>query len=420
MKQVYILGGEQTDFERNWSKEGKSIRAMFKEVLHDGLSQANLDFLEIKRLNDHNKVAAYVGNFNAELYLKQNHLGAFLTEVDSSFFGVPAARYEAACASGSVAIDAAMTKIQNGDYDLAIVIGIEMMKTVDVKVGGDFLGLAAYYEKEAKDISFPFPTIFGKLADEIVLKYRFEETQFMDALGKISAMNYSNAKNNPKAQTRQWFMEENHSCNRGTSSNPIISGRLAVTDCSQVTDGAAVIFLASKKYAKEYCQKNKLDLDDLPRIKGWGHRVAPFRFDEKIKDSKNSAFILKWTREAVNDAYKRANLRVDDIDFFETHDCFTSSEFVAISSFGITEPGKEMEAINNGMISFQGTKPINPSGGLIGVGHPVGATGVRMMLDLYKQVSGKAYGYQVSNSKNGLMLNIGGSATTNYVFIVGK
>ena len=111
---------------------------------------------------------------------------------------------------------------------------------------------------------------------------------------------------------------------------------------------------------------------------------------------------------------------MDDIDVFETHDCFTSSEYAAISCFGITEPGKEYEAIENGQISIDGDKPINPSGGLIGCGHPVGASGVRMMLDLYKQIAGKAGEYQIRNAKNSMMLNIGGSATTNYCYIVGK
>ena len=199
---------------------------------------------------------------------------------------------------------------------------------------------------------------------------------------------------------------------RGTETNPLVGGRLAVSDCSQVTDGAAVVVLASEKYIKEH-GINK------PVVKGYGHRVAPIRFDAKIKEGADSEYILPWTRQACLDAYRRSNLTVDDIDVFETHDCFTSSEYAAISAFGLTPPGKEYEAIETGLISFNGDKPINPSGGLIGCGHPVGATGVRMFLDLYKQVSGTAGGYQVKGAKNAMMLNIGGSATTNYVFIVG-
>ena len=161
-------------------------------------------------------------------------------------------------------------------------------------------------------------------------------------------------------------------------------------------------------------------MGDVPFIKGWGNRVAPIRFDAKVEESLDDPFVLKWTRQAVIDACKRAGIPESVIDFYETHDCFTSSEYVAISSFGLTRPGHEYEAIESGLITFDGNKPINPSGGLIGVGHPVGASGVRMLLDLFKQVSNKAGSYQIKRANNGMMLNIGGSATTNYVFIVGK
>ena len=132
---VYILGGAQTDFERNWTKEGKTMLALLKEVTADGLVSAGLSFDDIRGLNQDNRVACFVGNFIAEKYTEQGHLGAFLTEVNPAFYGVPSARYEAACASGSVAIDAAQTKIQVGDYDVAVVIGWELMKTVDSKAG---------------------------------------------------------------------------------------------------------------------------------------------------------------------------------------------------------------------------------------------------------------------------------------------
>lgn len=415
MSKVYILGGAQTDFERNWKKEGKGMVALLKEVMADGLSDAGLTYNDVKELNSQNRVACFVGNFIAEKYTDQGHLGAFLTEVDPSFYGVPSARYEAACASSSVAIDAAQTKIKSGDYDVAIVVGWELMKTVDSQTGGDYLGRAAYYEKEGKGIDLPFPKLFGRLADETLKKYpELDEKRYMDALAKISVINYSNAKRNPLAQTRKWFMSFEQASTRGTETNPIVGGKLGVSDCSQVTDGAAVIVLCSEKFL------NERGITEKPVIKGYGHRTAPMLFEKKMADNNESEYILPWTRQAVEDAYRRSGLTVDDIDVFETHDCFTSSEYAAISAFGLTVPGKEYEAVESGLIAFDGKKPINPSGGLIGCGHPVGASGARMMLDLYKQVIGTAGEYQVTGAKNGLMLNIGGSATTNYVFIVGK
>lgn len=414
MSKVYILGGAQTDFERNWKKEGKGIVALLKEAMSDGILGAGLSFDDIKELNKENRVACFVGNFIAEKYIEQGHLGAFLTEVDSAFYGVPSARYEAACASSSVAIDAAQTKIQTGDYDVAIIVGWELMKTVDSKTGGDFLGRAAYYEKEGKDIYLPFPKLFGRLADETLKKYpALKEKRYMDALAQISVLNYKNAKKNPMAQTRKWFMSYEQASKRGTDTNPFVGGKLAVSDCSQVTDGAAVVVLCSEKFVKEHGIKGK------PILKGYGHRVAPMLFIKKMADNEGSDYVLPWTRQTVLDAYRRSGLTVDDIDVFETHDCFTSSEYAAISAFGITDPGKEYEAVESGLIAFDGKKPVNPSGGLIGCGHPVGASGVRMFLDLYKQVSGTAGGYQIEGVRNGMMLNIGGSATTNYVFVIG-
>ena len=415
MRKVYVLVGAQTDFERNWKKEGKGMVAILKEVMADGLAHAGLSFDDVKALNGDNRVACFVGNFIAEKYVDQGHLGAFLTEVDPAFYGVPSARYEAACASSSVAIDAAATKIRADEYDVAIVVGWELMKTVDSKLGGDFLGRAAYYEKEGKGIELPFPKLFGRLADETLKKYpELEEKRYMDALAMISVINYSNAKRNPLAQTRKWFMGYDQASTRGTDTNPLVGGKLGVSDCSQVTDGAAVVVLCSERFLTERGYQDK------PVIKGYGHRTAPMLFDKKMADNEGSEYILPWTRQACLDAFKRAELTVDDIDVFETHDCFTSSEYAAISAFGLTNPGHEYEAVESGLISFDGNKPINPSGGLIGCGHPVGASGARMFLDLYKQVTGAAGDYQVEGVKNGMMLNIGGSATTNYVFIVGK
>lgn len=415
MNKAYILGGTQTDFERNWTKEGKSVIALLKEVINDGLKSINLTYKDIIDLNEDNRVACFVGNFIAELYVEQGHLGALLTEVNPAFYGVPSARYEAACASGSVALDAAITKVQVDEYDLVLVIGWELMKTVDAKTCGDYLGRAAFYQKEAKGIDFPFPNLFGQLAEKTVEKYSLEEKRYFNNLAKISAKNYKNAKRNPKSQTRKWFMNEKQAKTRDTFTNAIVGGKLAISDCSQVTDGAVFVALASKKFIDE-----KFKGEKFPIVKGYGHRVAPMSFNTKISENEKSEYILPWTRKAVVDAYCRSGLNINDIDFFETHDCFTSSEYAAISAFGITEPGKEYEAIESGIIEFDGSKPINPSGGLIGCGHPVGASGVRMFLDLYKQVSGKAAGYQLDKADNGMMLNIGGSATTNYVFIVGK
>lgn len=420
MSKAYILGGAQSDFERNWTKEGKTSIALLKETMADALANTQLSYEEIERLNADNRVACYVANYLSEDFTNQAQVGALMTKVHPAFYGVPSAKYEAACASSSIALDAAITKVKAEEYDLAIVVGFELMKTVDSKTCGDYLGKASDVDEEAKGISFPFPKLFGRLADATLEKYDVDEERYMNALARISVNNYENAKRNPLAQTRKWFMNYEQASTRGTETNAFVGNRLAISDCSQVTDGAAIVIIASEKYLQE---KNLTDMR-LPYVKGYGHRVAPLNFSTKVAENKDSDYVLPWTRQAVLDAYKRANMTVDDIDVFETHDCFTSSEYVAISCFGITEPGKEYEAVENGTIAFDGDKPINPSGGLIACGHPVGVAGCRMMLDLYKQISGTAGGYQVKKKDgnlpdNGMLLNLGGSATTNCTFIIG-
>lgn len=406
-KRTYILGGYQTDFARNWHSENKHISAMMREAFQSSLNCTEIEPKDID--------AIFIGNFAAELYCMQGHLGGFCGDFDPALRGVPTCRIEAACASGSLAALNAMAFIQAGIYDLVCVIGVEQMKTVPPEKGGEFLGTAAWYEREAKGIEFPFPKLFGKLGDAYVSRYGLNEKY----LARIADINYSNARLNPNAQTRNWFMNYEHASSIGAY-NSVVGGMIKVTDCSQITDGAVCIYLASERYARQLAQELGFNHDDMPLILGWGHTTAAMEFSTKTKESKGDQYILPYTRKAIVDAYEQAEL--DDcwgLDCIETHDCFTTSEYMAIDHFGLTGPGESWRAIEEGIIERGGKLPINPSGGLIGCGHPVGATGTRQLLDAYKQVTGTAGEYQVEGVKKIATLNIGGTATTNVCFVVG-
>jgi acetyl-CoA C-acetyltransferase len=404
---VFVLGGYQTDFARNWTKENKHFSAMMREAVEGALDTVPVDPKDIE--------VGHVGNFAAELYCHQGHLGAFFVEAHPLFSGLPTGRHEAACASGSIALLAALAEIQAGWYDLACVVGIEQMKTVASTQGGDFLGTAAWYEQEAKGVEFPFPKLFGKLGDEYDKRYGLKD----EHLAGISAINYDNAKLNPNAQTRTWYMNMAHACARDDH-NAEVGGRIRLADCSQVTDGSAAVFLASRAYAEKFAKARGISLETIPRIKGWGHHTARLRFVDKVAESKGAEYVLPHVRSTITDAWRRAGIAdVSGIDGIETHDCFTTSEYMAIDHFGITKPGESWKAVEEGVIALGGKTPINPSGGLIGAGHPVGCTGVRQLLDGYKQVSGTAGDYQVEGAKNFQTLNIGGSGTTSVSFVVG-
>jgi acetyl-CoA C-acetyltransferase len=402
-----VLGGYQTDFARNWTKENKHFSALMREGVVGALEHCDIAPEEVQ--------SAHVGNFAAELYCMQGHLGAFFTEADPKFSGLPTSRHEAACASGSIALLAASAEIEAGRYELQAVVGIEQMKTVSAALGGSYLGTAAWYDLEAKGVEFPFPKLFGRLGDEYDRRYGLKD----EHLAEISRINYDNAKLNANAQTRTWYMNKQHALCR-TEDNPAVGGRIRISDCSQVTDGAVCVFLASRSYAEKWARGRGIELARVPRIKGWGHNTARLRFDDKIAESRDHPYVLPHVRSTITSAWQRAGIAdVNGVDGIETHDCFTTSEYMAIDHFGITAPGESWKAVEEGWLEIDGKHPINPSGGLIGAGHPVGATGVRQLLDAALQVTGNAGTYQVEGARNFQTLNIGGSGTTSVSFIVG-
>ncbi len=403
---TYILGGWQSDFSTVWSRQGIDIAEAFGECVNAGLAATALDPSEVD--------TGHVGNFTAELFAQQGLLGGFFGLVDPAFDGLPTARHEAACASGSVAILAATAEIEAGRYDLACVVGIEQMRNVPGKTSAEYLGTAAWTGHEFADADFIWPRAFSDLADEYDKRYGLKYEHLM----RISEINFGNAKRNLNAQTRAYnFTPESFTAD--DSGNPVVEGCIRKMDCGQVTDGTAVVFLASPKRAADYAKRRGIPLEFIPRISGWGHRSAPISYARKIEASAGKAYIFPQVRRTILDARDRAGVTdIVQIDVVETHDCFTSTEYMAIDHLGITAPGESWKAIEDGSIEIGGRLPINPSGGLIGLGHPVGATGVRMLLDGYKQVTGTAGDYQIEGAKRAQTLNIGGSATTTVSFIV--
>ena len=407
-EKIYILGGYQTDFSQNWLRNGLDLFDAFKDTVHKGLEEV--------KLSPHDIDVAHVGNFTAELFCSQGHLGAFFSASDPAFYGIPASRHEAACASGSIATLAAASEIESERYGIAAVIGIEQMRNVSGEEAAQNIGGPAMWSgHECQDVDFPWPYIFSELTNEYDKRYGIDQKH----LSRIAEINFSNAKKNPNAQTRNWNFTENSFKNHDKE-NPVIEGNTRKMDCGQITDGAAIIFLASDKRAREYAKSRNIDIEKIPNIKGWGHKTGPITYQEKIEFSKDKDYVFPHVKETIEDAFRRANFSgVNDLDGIETHDCFTSTEYMAIDHFGITKAGESWKAIELGEIEIGGRIPINPSGGLLGLGHPVGATGVRMLLDTYKQCSGTAGDYQVEGANNFATLNIGGSATTVVSFVVG-
>lgn len=404
---VYILGGWQSDFATNWARQGMGLADAFAEAVEQGLAAVDLDPEDIE--------TGHVGNFAAELFAGQGLLGGFFGQVHPALDGLPTARHEAACASGSVAILAATAEIEAGRYDLACVVGIEQMRNVAGQVAAENLGSAAFVGHEFQDARFLWPRAFSDLADEYDRRHGLKYEHLM----AIAENNFANGRRNPKAQTRDWRFGPG-AFTADDVANPVVEGRTRKQDCGQVTDGAAVVFLASERRAKAYAFLRGVPLESLPRIKGWGHRSAPISYARKVEASRDQPYVFPQVRRAIEDARARAGITdLSQVHAVEVHDCFTATEYMAIDHLGLTAPGESWKAVEDGSIAMGGRLPVNPSGGLIGAGHPVGATGVRMALDAFKQVTGTAGDCQVEGARTVQTLNIGGSTTTTVSLVVG-
>jgi acetyl-CoA C-acetyltransferase len=401
---VWILGGYQSDFARNLTKEGLDFADLTSEVVDATLAAAKVDAADIAATG-----VVHVANAFGEMFAEQGHLGAMPATVCNGLWDTPASRHEAACASGSVATLAAMADLRSGNYDAALVVGVELEKTVPGDTAARHLGAAAWTGHEGADARFLWPSMFAQVADEYDRRYGLDDSH----LRAIAQLNFANARRNPNAQTREWTVPDPISDDDAT--NPGIEGRLRRFDCSQMTDGGAGVVLVTDNYLRDHPGARP-----IARITGWGHRTVGLGLRQKLDRAADDVYVLPHVRAAVLDALRRAQVSLDDLDGIEVHDCFTPSEYLAIDHIGLTGPGESWKAIENGEIEIGGRLPINPSGGLIGGGHPVGASGVRMLVDAAKQVSGTAGDYQVENAKTFGTLNFGGSTATTVSFVVGE
>ncbi len=400
---VWILGGYQSDFKRNLTREGVDFAGLTAEVVAATLHAAKMDAADVG--------VVHVGNAFGEMFAAQGHLGAMPATVVDGLWDTPSSRHEAACASGSVALMAAMADLESGRYEVALVLGVEVERNVPGDVATGHLGAASWVGHEGEP-RYVWPAAFSDLADEYDRRYGLDDAH----LHAIAEANVGHARANPLAQTRAWrftdasFTDDDHA-------NPVVEGRTRRNDCSQVTDGGAGVVLATDAYVRDH--PDLLARGRAARVTGWGHRTVGLPLAPKLERSRDDTHVMPHVRDTFADALRRAGLgSVDDLSGVEVHDCFAASGYLAIDHVGITASGDSWKAIESGEIERDGRLPVNPGGGLIGGGHPVGASGVRMLLDATRQVTGRAGATQVEAATRFATLNIGGSTATTCSFVV--
>ncbi|MEM7813578.1 MAG: thiolase domain-containing protein [Candidatus Aenigmatarchaeota archaeon] len=381
MVDVAVVGVGQTKFGELW---GSSLRQLGVEAFNGALSDAGIGREAIQAL--------YVGCMASGYMTAQEHLAALFAD-HCGITPKHAVRCEAACASGGVALRQAWLAIKSGVYDVVAVLGVEKM--TDVGASTAMRGLMAAGDAEWEgSIGLTFAGLYALMARAHM--HAFGTTREQMAL--VSVNNHRNAVKNPYAQFR------NEITLQDVLNANIVADPLGLLDCSPLSDGAACVILASESAAKRFEQP--------VWVIGSSQGSASLALAERT-----SLVEMPATRAAVAEVWKQTGLDTKDIDVLEVHDCFSINEIIALEDLGFCPKGQGGLFVERGCIGLGGDIPTNTSGGLKAIGHPVGASGVRQVIDVVRQIRGCAPN-QVGGASTGLCLNIGGVGGTAVVHIL--
>lgn len=406
-RRVFLAGGAHTPYigkhhpDFIWKRhpdfgkrENPTYDALIKSAVDGTIEDTGVSPADIDRL--------FVGNFTGELFVNQGHMGAALAGAHPDLAYKPASRLEAACASGGIAMMAAVDAIAAG-ADIVLVVGVEVQTSVSARQGGDFLARAADYKRQRSIDDFTFPALFARR-----IKHYLASTDGTEEdLGLIAVKAYSNANKNPLAhmKARSMSIEVAGSANDRNPnflSNEELHPYLKISDCSQVSDGASAVLLVSE----DGLRKLGRTLSDIVEIVGRGHSADNLFVDRDPLE-------LATTRHAAAVAFADAELSISDINIAEVHDCFTMAELLMYEAIGLADKGQGYRLAREGTTRLDGAVPVNSGGGLIGFGHPVGATGIKQPLELFRQMKGRCGDYQVAGDlQHGLTVNMGGDDKT--------
>ncbi len=383
-KRVAVIGIGMTKFDEHWEK---SLRDLSTEAGILAIKDAGVDGSSINAL--------FIGNMSAGRFIGQEHLAPLATD-QAGLNPIPATRCEAACASGALAFRKAYHSILSGEHEIVVAAGAEKM--TDLK-GTDAIAtlMGAGDQEWESSIGLTFTGLYALIARAHM--HMFGTTR--EQLAMVSVNNHKNAVHNEKAQFPKEITVDD------VIKSPVIADPLRLLDCSPITDGAAAVVLASERIARNIAKQPVW-------ILGSGQAS-----DTLALHDRKSLVEMAATKVASRKAYEQAHMKPEDINLAEVHDCFSINEIISIEDLGFCEKGKGGKFVEEGKITIKGEKPINTTGGLKAIGHPVGATGIRQIVDIVRQLRGECGPIQIKGADNGLALNIGGSGATSIVHILG-
>jgi acetyl-CoA C-acetyltransferase len=385
MSTAHIVGWGHTPFGK---LDNVELEQLIRDASLPAIASAGLEPADIDGI--------FMGHFNGG-FVRQDFSAALAAVAIPEFRHTPAVRMENACATGSAAIWAALDALASGRVKRALVIGMEKMNTLPNAQIGETL-LRCSYVKEEGDTPGGFAGVFGRIAAEYFERFGDQS----DALAAISAKNHANGVHNPYAHMRRDLGFD--FCRHPSDKNPFVAGPLKRSDCSLVSDGAAALVLS---------------LEPLP-----GATVPPVRWrsrtqvNEWLPLSRRDATRFEGAALAWSRGLSDAGATLADLQFVETHDCFTIAELLEYEAMGLAPHGQGARAILDGVTRKDGRLPVNPSGGLKSRGHPIGATGVSQHVMAAMQLSGTAGDMQIANARAGAVFNMGGAAVANYLSVL--
>jgi acetyl-CoA C-acetyltransferase len=378
---IGVLGIGITQFGEIWNRG-------IRELLLDSQLRA----LNDAKINPEQIDSMFTGNMLCDSLSGQVHIGAMATE--NLNLDKPSIRVEGACASGALALRQGIQAIQSGGAEIVMVNGVEKM--TDVDTGQVTTALMGAGDEELEGFhGLTFPGLYALLAKSYMGEY---PKLTRDLLAEVSVKNHFHGARNSYCQFKKEITIDN------VKNSTMVADPLTLFDCSPITDGSATIIIAKEEIAKK--------MNSEVYITGSGLAT-----DTLSLARRKSLTEIIAGKKAAEEAYKQANIKKEEINFAEVHDCFTIAEVLAVEALGFAKKGEAYKLYENKETYFDGKHPINTSGGLKACGHPVGATGIKQAVEATLQLRGDAKGRQVSNATTGVTHNVGGSGATACVHV---
>jgi len=381
LRKVVALGVGMTKFS---GKQDKTAVELLTEAAMDAINESNIKPKDIQ--------AMFIGNALSDFCEGQGQPHAFAADA-LGIAGIPANRYEGACASGSAAARDAYLWVASGYYDIVLAGGTETAAKMGTPLATRTFAMFSDSRYEYAS-GLTFPGVFGMLTNLYSTRYGIPMEKLKRQLAQVSVNSHYYGARNPKAQFQKEISIED------VFNGIMVAYPLQLLDCCPFTDGAAAVVFASEEKAKKLTNKPV-------SVVGIGQSSAG-----NLASQKEYLPRLRAREIASKQAYDMAGVKPQDIDVIELHDCFSTATLIALESLGFFEFGKAAEAVEKGKTKIGGKIAVNPSGGLKAKGHPIGATGVAQVYEIARQLRGECGERQVEGAKYGMTDTLGGDGGT--------